>query len=789
MEGPSLPWRIAACSFDLFDTLLGRTLVRPVDLFLEVERRLRAAALPCRDFAGEREAVEFELRQRGGFQREVSLEQIHDALAGKRGQPESWKRQAMAMELEAERETLFAVPAGLAQLHRARRRGKRILFVSDTYFPKSFLEPILVDLGILTDGDRLHLSVESGRMKSTGELFAHVAHSEHLEPSRIFHIGDNEESDVHQARAAGWKASLFRPTEPVRYEVPGPGIDDPDDRLSLSLLRGTQRRLRLESPAADRRTRIIRETTLGVSGPLAVSYAAWCLREAHRRGINRLYFFSRDGEILVRIARLINDRLKLPVALHYLYVSRQALLLPSLREPLDDELDWIMAPTAILTPRIVLKRVEIRPEELTDLLDAAGFGPTDWDRQLSLERRQEFRSFLLRPEIAKRITEQAQVSRESAVVYLEQSGLLADDPRFAVVDIGWRGTLQWCLSRLLSSTGRKTPLTGFYFGLRGTKKYKPEDILVPCFSDAFDPTVVDALDSIVPLLELFLAATHGGVSGYRLSSKGVEPTFRTEDNERGLEWGVGIQQQAMLDLTRTLCEKTPFSFDPEPLIRDTLLKLELFARCPSLDEARVYGSFLDAEDQNESVFTPLARAYTLRELQRVRTEGFRHHHNEWQHGAIALTPKRHRRRVGIVNSMEEKHPVCGPGVRPLAGFGPVEGPTPQFHLPRFFWAYGPECLLEIETPDHGPHRLTLEIKNYHGNQVLEFLVADRTIDSIEVPQNFGEQPIEPFQAEVSLPFPPGKHRLAIRSRCWATDDRPLAVIFSRIECIPRDPSP
>ena len=420
------------------------------------------------------------------------------------------------------------------------------------------------------------------------------------------------------------------------------------------------------------------------------------------------------------------------------------------------------------------------PEAVADELSRAGFPPNLWDANLTGAQRKALEECLLTPGLRERLAGQGERARQDAVAYLEQNGLMSDHS-FAIVDIGWRGTLQKCISRLLDSTGRTAPTTGFYFGLLGTKRHNPEDELLSFFFDTSDTSRIDANVYIVAILELFVAARHGGVTGYRTVNGKAEPTFRTVRNEHGLAWGLATQQRAMLELTEALCAQPGFDFGVDAVNEDTVLNLERFARCPSLEEAQTYGSHLDAEDQNESVFAPLARPFSFRELRRHRDKGFLHHHNEWSAGAVALTSPIYRRWLGTQNTFERQHPICGPGVVPLTGFSSVEGPNREFQLPRFVWAYGPGCSLELNLPETGRHSLAMEIKNHHSDQALAFIIAGQVIAEIDIPSNFGDIGSAGFRAIVQLPEDGRHHHLQIRPRHWSPDERPLAVIFTRIE--------
>ena len=61
-------------------------------------------------------------------------------------------------------------------------------------------------------------------------------------------------------------------------------------------------RARARVPAAAPQA-ALRDVAAGVAAPMLVSYAAWILRDAARRGLARVYFLARDGQVLFEIAR------------------------------------------------------------------------------------------------------------------------------------------------------------------------------------------------------------------------------------------------------------------------------------------------------------------------------------------------------------------------------------------------------------------------------------------------------------------------------------------------------
>jgi hypothetical protein len=229
------------------------------------------------------------------------------------------------------------------------------------------------------------------------------------------------------------------------------------------------------------------------------------------------------------------------------------------------------------------------------------------------------------------INERVKRYRENAVGYLEQEGLLKDG-NFVLVDIGWNGSLQRSISRLLEMKGTGFPVNGLYFGLRKVVKYKTSD---KSDTFCFSPGKSRGLEKesyIIPIIELFTAADHGGVTKYEFKNNCYKPVLKSGANVHGIRWGIGIQQHAMTHLAERIEGQ---SFDD--LLPGIYQNLRRFIRTPSLREAQVYGSYPDAEDQNESYYFPLARKYNGLELFRHYKYGYLHHHNEWKEGARRLS--------------------------------------------------------------------------------------------------------------------------------------------------------
>jgi FMN phosphatase YigB (HAD superfamily) len=629
----TLPSTYELVSLDVFDTLLTRRYLEPKHLFWEVEHHLEREGFDSRGWAEARIAAELECRRRKQFSAETSYDEIYAELAQQYSPGAPLHSRAMALELELEVASLGPVRSMVEALELLRSNGQAVCFTSDIYLPEAFLRERLRELGVSRPGDRYLISSSSGDMKANGRLFRRLLQESKLKPSEICHVGDSFESDVRQAEAAAIRSFHVCDTATNRYES-NPG----EDRL-VRLMLGAARYTRLSgSRRQSPRNRTIWDTTANVSAPMMFTFVNWCLREAINRGIKDLYFFARDGQVLYKMAKRIvkrhyADRLRV----HYLYVSRQALLFPSLYQLSDEDFGWILAPTSFLSTRIILRRLNMEPSDFeSDLRDASLW--TRLDEHLEDDERRALAAILKTHE--GKILQLAARYRERAQRYFTQAGL-TEASAAGIVDIGWSGTLQRSLARMFAGSQKVTRLSGFYFGLARRLKHSPDDELNAWFTSPEEPAQLASEVYIIPMTELYTAADHGGCDRYEITAGGTaRPILRKERNTAALAWGVATQHEAMVQFAETALKM--LSADDLQLLPDAFREkasenFRSFLTEPTLEEAQAYCAYEDAEDQTEAYSRPMGRAYDFHELLEFFTSDFAHHHNEWRQGSLALS--------------------------------------------------------------------------------------------------------------------------------------------------------
>lgn len=100
--------------------------------------------------------------------------------------------------------------------------GARVVLTSNTVStPGDVHRQLIRDLDMAAYFDDLLFSCDLGIAKPRPEVFAAVATRAGTTPARIVHVGDDWDTDIRGALAAGCRAVYYHPHGPARPHVPG----------------------------------------------------------------------------------------------------------------------------------------------------------------------------------------------------------------------------------------------------------------------------------------------------------------------------------------------------------------------------------------------------------------------------------------------------------------------------------------------------------------------------------------------------------------------------------------
>lgn len=588
-------------SFDLFDTLVQRAgLFSPKDLFYRVQDKAERRLGRCiDDFTSVRVRAEEIARVRawGNGTEETTFDEIYTEL-GRMLRLDAGAIQSLKeIELDCERSALTALESGRQLYKAAFAAGKTVVITSDTYFAEEFIIEIVRQTGY-SDTHKVYASSTHNKTKSAGSLYDIILRDHQCAPSRLLHVGDNQFSDVTVPLGKGI-LTLNVPTSKhwLRWRS---GVGDvPSGDLVLSeMLCEVSKRSAEEIKARDLKS-VLEQTATENLSLLYYAFAAWLVEQLRDGGYQRVYFAARDGLIMKRFFDLIAIAAGLEIDSRYLYVSRAALYPSLIFSDPETALRLFNHNWDYLSIEDALRRISLTLEEGGDLLANHGLA----GRKLRLDETTvpKFSAFLKKswPLLERKHEEHYQL----VVEYLRQEMVLNEE-KAAFVDIGWHGSVQNCLVKLLKHKGIVKDFRGFYLGTFKKPTGAAADFNARGFLvDNDEPQAIAALVRSGPsVIELFHSTGHGGVLGYKSDGTRVLPLL--EDNPVEQEQFRKIIepiQNLAFDFVSGILKRLPGvkmkAPEPGPLARMALRVIHT----PTIAEALAFGHLRIASDFGASM--------------------------------------------------------------------------------------------------------------------------------------------------------------------------------------------
>ncbi len=368
--------------------------------------------------------------------------------------------------LELEDEMASTTPIGdtvvVIEKLLARGDSARVAVVSDFYLSGDDLRDLLAYHGLSSYLLEVISSADIGLSKHRGgELLAWVRDRFGVEAGRHVHVGDNPHADVAmQTETGGIAVHLVHGDR--RFVGPGQLTEatmaDVAAELRADLDAAAQLRCRQNglSPRPD--NRIIRAAWRTAVLPVALVAAA--IEDATARNLDRVHYLSREGLFLSRIHDEIAPILEpqgAPAGVH-LAVSRRSTFGPSLQEISPSSLLDLWRMYSRQTPRGLLVSLGAEADEFRPALQRCDLELDEVIDGIHLDGR--IRTFLEDPKVTDTLQTLNTERRHGLLAYLERRTDL-DLDEMLMVDVGWRGTVQDNLARLLPDTR----FVGWYLAL------------------------------------------------------------------------------------------------------------------------------------------------------------------------------------------------------------------------------------------------------------------------------------------------------------------------------------
>jgi len=388
------------------------------------------------------------------------------------------------------------------------------IFASDFYMSADFIAKLLSTHKIGGNWVKGYSSSDSFENKRGGKLFSRILSDLHLEPSDMLHVGDNPHADGAIPQSMGISALSYEDeAETKRLNWYGEGL--------AGLLEGdlTVHHRRILALLEDCSKQSSNEGTAGVTlfqigvqiAPIVFSFCLSVLEDAVKRKCDTVFFFTREGiffrEVYEAIVKADAYNVDYPAA-STLAVSRRATFAASLRSFDVNELMRLWSMYSAQSPRGFASSLNLDDVLVRRVAERHGVG---FETQIAQPWSDKaFQKMMKDPELSEHAKIRISQQRVALLGYLEQEGFLGQKPgKRVVVDIGWRGTIQDNISRLIDR-----PLNGHYFALfKFLNKQHPGGSKTGWLGDDNLPLSPSIPDQVAPL-EMIFNGEGGSVVGY-----------------------------------------------------------------------------------------------------------------------------------------------------------------------------------------------------------------------------------------------------------------------------------
>lgn len=294
-------------SFDVFDTLIFRSVATPEDIFIIVqELYIKKTGCTISSFYRDRIKAERIARSQHIGQ-DITLDEIYFQLKYKADTLKLLKE----IEIYVELENCIPNAPMVEFVNYCRGIGKKIVITTDMYLPRSFFEQLFNKLGI--KADFLFISSEERETKRSGKLFQILLKKLNVPAAQVLHIGDDDNNDIYQAMNNGIDSlERWYDWNALQNVVTSSYIENHIDSLSC-----LYNRIEFDQSAYN--------IGFSILGPLIYDFCNWLHEERLKQNIDKLLFVAREGYLLEKCYKCLYPE---EADVGYIFLNKNLLRLP-----------------------------------------------------------------------------------------------------------------------------------------------------------------------------------------------------------------------------------------------------------------------------------------------------------------------------------------------------------------------------------------------------------------------------------------------------------------------------
>jgi FMN phosphatase YigB (HAD superfamily) len=451
-------------SFDIFDTLIDRTVEQPAHVFSLIEKEVeKLTDGKISNFCSLRQFSERFLRVNlKGEVQEISLNDIYDEIARRSGINDKTSKKIQELEIEQELKNLSSRVSGRKLFDIALETSANVVLISDMYLDYQTIKKIMANCGY--PEIPLYLSSEVGLRKHEGDLFDYVSKTINKPHNKWLHIGDNPHGDIKIANSKGIKTfhikSSFRNIESNAKLFNQIKNDRKTRSMAESAIYGLIQKKYFDDPFNPIASDTISggdSSKLGyiAVAPMMFGFLQWIMTQAKNDGVRKLLFLSRDGKVLYRMAKILFPSTQGWPEIQYALSSRRSARVASIKckGDISELMDSAISPCRLCD--FFSGKFGINLLDIDDAL-IQNHGFKGRDVQINANDREKLRE--LAYSISGEILISANFERKHLKSYYESLGVTKGS-NIGLVDIGYAGTMQYALEKITDASNIK----GYYY--------------------------------------------------------------------------------------------------------------------------------------------------------------------------------------------------------------------------------------------------------------------------------------------------------------------------------------
>lgn len=531
-------------SFDIFDTLIVRAYNKPTDLFKHIELSKKIPK-----FCKKRIEAEQQARKDAALRGidEINIDEIYNRLPFKY---QYLKEVEITQEINVctQDKYMFEI------FNYALQQGKKVIISSDMYLPKSVIEVILKNNNYV-GYEKLFLSSDILHSKASGKMFTDIMSYFNVSPNKILHIGDNIYGDYNSPKAKGIEAFLYKSAKEINSNVETSKFLDVlksrENEISISIAKS----LILNRNFENHKT--LEDFGYKYAGLMVTGYCAWLESKFKEKRIKNIIFNSRDGYIPMQIFKQFYPEF----STQYLYTSRRAYLFSGLKK-IKDILEYLVDQIGSnITFKDYWNSLHVYDNEIENIYKKS----FNQDEIITENHKKQLKQFFIDNENL--FLKYAEKERKTSISYFEKMNIL--NKKVAMVDIGWRASIQRNIIKTIKLAKRSQDIHGYYLATH-TFKQKYVNLEAYLMNQNKPKSLANIINPLISILELIFSAPHLGCVKIVEKDGDFVPLLTKENNEENIRMSANQEiYQGIMDFAKDyfkVINNLPIEISPESAV-------------------------------------------------------------------------------------------------------------------------------------------------------------------------------------------------------------------------------